>query len=306
MSVIVGSMAKIYDADDFAEKPGKPLRYRKFPWKLWFYALLMTGGAGALGYFGWQYRQQAIEATDKDKTCQTDLVKVTAAADGVSKDLATCKTGLDAITKKSGELESQNGEFTKNLSATKQELAELRKAKAEADKRVAAIEELRKQFAKMIDTGALKVVARRGELVLSLPSEVLFPSGSADLSKQGELSVLEVGLILKKFPDRRFLVVGHTDNQPLAKPKDATACVFKDNWELSTARALTVTRVLAQAGMRADSIVAAGAGEHDPVASNADPKTRAYNRRIEIALLPKLEELPPLPPSITEEGAPKK
>ena len=299
-------MAKSFDAeDDFVGKPGKPMKYRKFPWRLWFFALLMTGAAGAAGYFGWQYRQQANDASDKNKACQTDLSKLQASSGDVGKQAADCKATLDSVTKKSADLEKQNTELAKNINATKDELTELRKAKAEMDRRVAAIEEIRKQFAKMIDTGKLKVTARHGSLVLSLPAEVLFPSGSADLSKEGELSVLEVGIILKTLADRRFMVIGHTDNQPLAKPKDATTCAFKDNWELSTERALTVTRFLVQAGMKPENVIPAGAGEHDPVWSNTDPKTRAHNRRIEIALLPKLEELPPLPKELTDDQ-PKK
>jgi chemotaxis protein MotB len=144
----------------------------------------------------------------------------------------------------------------------------------------------------MIDTGQLKVTARRASLVLSLPSEVLFPSGSADLSESGKMAVLEVGFNLKRLADRRFLVVGHTDDQPL---KGST---YKDNWELSTARGLTVTRVLVQAGMNPKNIVAAGAGENDPVS-----KDRAKNRRIEIALLPAIGELPPLPASLGDDTA---
>jgi len=168
--------------------------------------------------------------------------------------------------------------------------------KPEQDRRLVAIQELTKQFAKLVDAGQLKVTARRGQLVLTMPSEVLFPSGVADLSKPGELSVLEVGITLKKFPDRRFLVIGHTDDVPLKNS------VFKDNWELSTGRALTVVRFLIQAGMKPENLMAAGAGEHDPVS-----KDRARNRRIEIALVPAINELPPLPANLTEEGAtPKK
>jgi chemotaxis protein MotB len=109
---------------------------------------------------------------------------------------------------------------------------------------------------------------------------------------------------LKRFPGRRFLVVGHSDNQALTKPKEATGCIFKDNWELSTARALTVTHVLVTAGMDPKSVIPAGEGEHDPIASNATGEGRQRNRRIEIVLLPAINELPQLPASIKEEGAP--
>ena len=114
--------------------------------------------------------------------------------------------------------------------------------------------------------------------------------------------------MLKKFPGRRFLVVGHTDNQPLGKPKDPATATYKDNWELSTARALTVTHVLVTAGMDPKSVIPAGEGEHDPIAANTTGEGRQRNRRIEIALLPALNELPPLPASLTDgnKDAPKK
>ena len=230
----------------------------------------------------------------------------TTAADS-TKQLKSCTDQLGASTLKATDLEKQNGEFTKNLNATKDELAALRAQKAEADKRMAAIEDIRKQFAKMVDTGQLRVSARRGQLVLSLPAEVLFPTGSSELSKQGEYAVVEVGAVLKKFPDRRFLVVGHTDNQDFVKPKDgATVCVPTDNWQLSTARALTVTRVLVTAGMDAKGLIPAGVGAYDPIADNAKPEGRQKNRRIEIALLPAVNELPALPANLSEETAPPK
>ena len=265
----------------------------------------MTGAAGAGGYFTWQYRQQSQKATSEAATCGKNLTSAqTAAGDGATK-LKTCTDSLGASTLKATELEKQNNAFSKDLNASKDELTQLRAQKAEADKRMAAVEEFRKQFAKLIDAGQLRVTARRGALVLSLPSEVLFPTGSAELSKQGEYAVVEVGAVLKKFPERRFLVVGHTDNQDFVKPKGdpATICVPTDNWQLSTARALTVTRVLVTAGMDAKNLVPAGVGANDPVASNSTSEGRQKNRRIEIALLPAINELPPLPANLQEEGA---
>ena len=139
-------------------------------------------------------------------------------------------------------------------------------------------------------------------LVLALPAEVLFPSGVAELSREGEIKVLEVGFNLKQFPNRRFMVLGHTDNQAPLKNS-----VYPDNWALSTARALTVTRVLAQGGVNRKNLIVAGAGEHDELVPNSSVQTMQRNRRIEIVLLPALDELPPLPPSLDEPKAePKK
>jgi len=286
-------------------KPG-----RRFPWRLWLYAILMTGTTAAGCYFAWQYRSGGKTAKADLGTCAKNLGALQTSTGKVTTDLKSCTDQLGALTLKSTQLEKTSTEANKSLTATQEELTALRAQKAEADKRMAAIEDIRKQFAKMIDTGQLRVTARRGQLVLSLPSEVLFPTGSSDLSKQGEYAVVEVAAVLKKLPDRRFLVVGHTDNQDFVKPKDApagsAACAPADNWQLSTARALTVTRVLVTAGMKAENIVPSGVGANDPVADNGTPAGRQKNRRIEIALLPALEELPPLPANLTEESAPKK
>lgn len=298
-------MAK-YTTDEIGA-PGKPPKHRAFPWRLWLFALLMTGAAGAGGYFTWHFREQAKDATTSESSCLTTRSKLTTDLEAVGKQYADCsatltkqtadmKSTLDTTSKSAKTLEQQNAELMKNLNASKEELDQLRSLRAEQEKRIAAIEDIQKQFAKMIDTGALKVTARRGALSLSLPAEVLFPSGVADLSKDGEIKVLEVGLTLKRFPDRRFLVVGHSDNQAL---KSAT---YKDNWQLSTARALTVTRFLVQAGMKPTNILPAGAGEHDPLVERAsNAKDLARNRRIEILLLPAINELPPLPTSLTDE-----
>ena len=260
----------------------------------------MTGATGAGGYFAWQYREKNIAAENQLEEAQKSVGKLADA----TKAATDCKATLDGETKQSKQLEGQLAELGKGMSGTKEELAALRAQKADADKRMAAIDDIQKQFAKMIDTGQLRVTARHGELVLSLPSEVLFPSGSAELSKQGEYAVVEVGAVLKTLPQRRFLIVGHTDNQDLNVAKDQP-CTFKDNLQLSTERALTVTRVLVTAGMDAKNLLPSGAGEKDPIASNATPEGRQKNRRIEIALLPAIEELPPLPPSL-KEGAPAK
>jgi len=282
----------------------KGYKPRRFPWRLWLYAIFMTGVAGAGGYFVWEYRGKANDANDRTAACETKATKLGSAA----ANLTACETNLGSATIKADTLQKQLDEGKQNLSASASELATLREQKAEADKRAAAIEDIQKQFAKMIDTGQLRVSARHGELVVSLPSEVLFPSGSAELSKQGEYAVVEVAAVLKKLSDRHFLVVGHTDNQDFAKPKagagSAEACVPKDNWQLSTERALTVTRVLVTAGMKQENLIAAGVGDHDPIASNTTSEGRQKNRRIEIALLPAINELPPLPASLKDESAP--
>jgi chemotaxis protein MotB len=121
-----------------------------------------------------------------------------------------------------------------------------------------------------------------------MASEILFPSGKAKLSPQGEQAIAEVAQVLATIADRNFQVAGHTDNVPIKKKK------FKSNWELSTARAVAVVKHMIKNGMDSTNLSAAGYAETQPAASNDTEEGRAQNRRIEIVLQPNLDELPNL------------
>src|SRR5262249_35176364 len=150
---------------------------------------------------------------------------------------------------------------------------------------------------KMVDAGQLKVVMRGGRMLLELRNDVLFDSGRTDLKEEGKKTLAAVAGVLRTLPDRRFQVAGHTDNVKIQTAR------FPSNWELSTAPAVEVVKLLVDAGMDPRNVSAAGYGEFAPVESNDTPEGRAKNRRIEIALVPNLDELAALnvPP-----GAPAK
>ena len=126
-------------------------------------------------------------------------------------------------------------------------------------------------------------------MLLELPNDVLFDSGRTDLKDTGRRTLVEIAQVLKTMPDRRFQVAGHTDNVKIQTPR------FPSNWELSTARAVEVVKLLIESGMDSKDLSAAGYGEFAPVAGNDAPDGRSRNRRIEIALVPNLEELVQLP-----------
>jgi chemotaxis protein MotB len=207
-----------------------------------------------------------------------------------SKELATCGSAR-------AELESLAADASASLVASRSELDELRANRAENEKRLAAFKTLTEKFRKMNDSGKLQVVMRHGRMVVKLPAGILFASGSAEVSKEGQTALAEVASILKQFPDRRFMVAGHTDNVAIGPPSP-----FKNNLELSTARALTVIAQLVSAGMRSSHLVAGGYAEFEPVRENSNEAGRQENRRIEIVLLPNISELPPLPD--LDAGAP--
>jgi chemotaxis protein MotB len=175
------------------------------------------------------------------------------------------------------------------IAASREELEAVRAQRALTEKRMEEWRKLTSKLADMISAGKIKVSIRDGRMMVDLPSSVLFASGSADLSEAGRPALAQVAEVLKEFPDRQFLVAGHTDNVPIK------TAAYKDNWELSAARALTVTKFMIESGLKPRMIAAAGYGEFDPVSTNSTPKGKQNNRRIEIILLPNIAELPKMP-----------
>jgi chemotaxis protein MotB len=173
--------------------------------------------------------------------------------------------------------------------ATKAELEELRKQKAAADARAQLFDDFVKKFKSMIDAGKLDIATRRGQIVLALATDVLFDEGKTELKADGKTAIGEVAAALKGVSARRFQVAGHTDTFPIHNKE------FASNWELSTARAVAVVKLLVKEGVKADSLSAAGYAEFDPTQSNTNDKGRAKNRRIEIVLVPNIEELVKMP-----------
>src|SRR5215470_12854476 len=110
-------MAKL-DIDEIG-KPGKPPKYRRFPWRLWLFALVMTACAGAGGYYAWQYRQKANSAGDDAQSCGTKLEKAQVEATSAGTKVTECLGSLDTSIKKNKELEGQLTNLSSNLSASK-------------------------------------------------------------------------------------------------------------------------------------------------------------------------------------------
>lgn len=162
-------------------------------------------------------------------------------------------------------------------------LESLRAIEREVRQRNQIYEEVIGRFQSLIDAEQLSVSIDRGRMVIQLPQDVLFPSGSATLGSGGRETLEEVGAALADLGDRQFQVEGHTDDVPISNER------FASNWELSAARALSVVRLLIDSGADPENLSAAGYGEYQPVASNDTPEGRRQNRRIEIVMLPNLD-----------------
>lgn len=156
-----------------------------------------------------------------------------------------------------------------------------------AEQSLKAYRELAADLKPLIDRGILKVEVVDGRVTLGMASDVLFASGSAELSAKGKDTIAEIVTILKnKSKDRDFQIEGHTDNQPISTAQ------YPSNWHLGAARAVAVTEFMVSRGFPEDQLSAASFGDNAPVATNGTDAGRAQNRRIEIVVLPDLSDLP--------------
>lgn len=133
----------------------------------------------------------------------------------------------------------------------------------------------------------LSVDIRNGKVYVSLTDKLLFSSGSIVIDEKGKLALQELAKVLKTQPEINISVEGHTDNQRVVNLGQ-----IKDNWDLSVLRATSVVRFLTETEkIENNRITATGKGEYQPIEEGSSTDIRSRNRRIEIVLSPKLDEL---------------
>lgn len=147
-------------------------------------------------------------------------------------------------------------------------------------------ERLNKALLGFTESG-LTVSIKDGKVYVSLSSQLLFKSGSTAIDKTGQEALLELAKVLNQQQDLNILVEGHTDNQPVSGGGR-----FDDNWDLSVLRSTEVVRFLTQKGaVEPTRVTASGKSEYYPISSNETKETRSANRRTDIIITPKLDEV---------------
>ncbi|WP_303318920.1 OmpA family protein [Flavivirga abyssicola] len=133
----------------------------------------------------------------------------------------------------------------------------------------------------------LTVEQRDGKVYVSMENKLLFGSGSWAVGAEGRRAVQQLGSVLGDNPDIAVLIEGHTDNVPYKGSGQLSG-----NWDLSTKRATAIVKILKEnTSINPENLTAAGRGEFAPIASNGTAAGKAKNRRIEVILTPKLDEL---------------
>ncbi len=220
------------------------------------------------------------DALSQELAMQADAAR---ASEGEARQLSA---DLEVERQRLAQLVKDRSQMRASVDEMRRALAGAAERERQAARRVAEFKDMLARFKDLIDAGSLQVRVIDGRMVLTLPMDILFASGSARLSKEGRDTLLLVGRGLAALPGRRFQVEGHTDNVPI----HTTA--YPSNWELAAARALVVVRTLLDGGIGPDALSAGSFAENHPVAANDDETGRTRNRRIEIVVVPDLTGLP--------------
>ncbi len=181
----------------------------------------------------------------------------------------------------------ENEKLATELKAREERVKELEKILSDKDKAVNDLKNKISQALTSFQGQGLTVQVKNGKVYVSLAEKLLFKTGSTSVDPKGVEALKQLASALKEQADISVLVEGHTDDVPIAK---GTSCMI-DNWELSVMRATAITRILTSYGVAPTKITAAGRGEFFPVDPAKTPDARQKNRRTEIILTPKLDEI---------------
>lgn len=245
---------------------------------------------------------EAVAQRDK---LQSDCTALQANYDAVKESYAALEenssAAIAANSKKNRELLAQLEAKEDALAAENARLERLKKELEDRSNRVAELEsviaakdaamtQLKNAISKALtdfEGKGLTVEQRDGKVYVSMENKLLFDSGSWAVGSEGQRAVQQLGGVLAVNPDIAVLIEGHTDNVPYQGTGQLTG-----NWDLSTKRATAIVNILREnASINPENLTAAGRGEFAPIATNDSAEGKAKNRRIEVILTPKLDEL---------------
>ncbi|MEL1244687.1 OmpA family protein [Flavobacterium sp. DGU11] len=255
----------------------------------------------------------------KSKDLQGQLDKMKADRDKLAADYAAAQSSLNTLKSSYAALEKNSGDALdtnmkknrellaqleakeKALAAEQERLNKLSSELKERSQRVnelesmmasqeASMKKLKETLSKALNSfegKGLTVEMKNGKVYVSMENKLLFGSGSWVVGTEGKKAVVEVAKVLAVNPDISVLIEGHTDNVPYAGSGQIT-----DNWDLSTKRATAIVNIIREnKTVNPQNLTAAGRGEFVPVAGNDTAEGKSKNRRIEIILTPKLDEI---------------
>lgn len=256
---------------------------RQFPLYIFICLIAFTSCVSQKKYQASITREQALNA--KNIELGNTIADLRNQIASLQTDNAKLVKQIDDALKQASTYSGQVNMTQKQLEAEQKRLWDLRKL---LDQQKQAVENLRKKMADALvgfNSNELQVFVKNGRVYVSLQESLLFPSGSAVVNPKGKQALGTLAQVLNVNPDINVVVEGHTDSIPIHGK-------YEDNWALSVARATAIARVLIDSyNVDPTRITASGRSKFDPVDANDTPEGRQRNRRTEIILAPKLDEL---------------
>jgi chemotaxis protein MotB len=234
----------------------------------------------------WKASEAALQSA------RNDSARLAAEVAQQNASIGALKQQIGDLNSKVSNLNDRAGLLSNDAAKSKEQIAEQQKRLAQLqalmDQQKKAIQDIRKKMSDALvgfNSNELTVAIKNGKVYVSLQENLLFPSGSAVVNPKGKEALGKLAEVLNNNQDITVDIEGHTDSIPIRGR-------YQDNWDLSTARANSIVRVLTKDySVDPVRVVASGHSSYDPVQSNSTPEGRALNRRTEIILSPKLDEL---------------
>jgi len=196
---------------------------------------------------------------------------------------------LEAKEKAMAAEQARLNKLKADLEASSKRLSELEAYIAAKDATMKKLKETLLKSLKAFDGKGLTVYEKDGKVYVSMENKLLFQTGSWAVNSEGKTAVVEVGKVLAQNPELSVLIEGHTDDDKITGNLGGG---IENNWDLSTKRATAIVNILSEnKGINKQNLTAAGRGEFAPLISNDTQEGKAKNRRIEIILTPKLDEI---------------
>jgi chemotaxis protein MotB len=213
--------------------------------------------------------------------------KMMAQLEQTRKDLYAKEDQLNMLSSKLDAERAQLQSTSAELDARNKRLSELEKTLAQKDQ---AVNDLRKKVSDALlgfEGQGLTVTKKNGKVYVSLEEKLLFKSGSIDVDPKGAAALKKLAVVLEQNPDINITIEGHSDDVPVAAGSQ-----LKDNWDLSVRRATSIIRILLDnSKIDPKRLTASGRGEFMPIDPSKTDAARQKNRRTEIILTPKLDEI---------------
>lgn len=196
---------------------------------------------------------------------------------------------LEAKEKTLAAEQERLNKLKKDLESSSQRLSELESMMAQKEAGMKKLKETLSKALNAFEGKGLTIEQKNGKVYVSMENKLLFQTGSWAVGVEGKKAVVELGKVLAQNPDISVLIEGHTDDDKILGNIGGG---IESNWDLSTKRATAIVNILCEiSGVKKDNLTAAGRGEFSPIAGNDSPEGKAKNRRIEIILTPKLDEI---------------